>query len=75
MFVAQPKGFEDPLHPNDVYKLKKALYGIKQTPRTWYERLTSTFYKGGALEREQIVLSSSKGVKGVYFLSKSMCMT
>ena len=29
LFVAQPKGFEDPLHPDHVYMLKKALYGLK----------------------------------------------
>ena len=47
VFVAQPKGFEDPLHPNHVYKLKKALYGLKQAPRAWYERLTKYLLKGG----------------------------
>ena len=33
VFVAQHKGFEDPLHPDHVYKLKKALYRLKQAPR------------------------------------------
>jgi hypothetical protein len=41
VYVEQPKGFQDPHHPHHVYKLKKALYGIKQTPRAWYERPTT----------------------------------
>jgi hypothetical protein len=39
VFVEQPPGFEDDKKPNHVYKLKKALYGSKQAPRAWYERL------------------------------------
>nr|GFA78169.1 hypothetical protein [Tanacetum cinerariifolium] len=33
VYVSQPKGFVDPEHPTYVYRLKKALYGIKQAPR------------------------------------------
>ncbi|GKE61503.1 retrovirus-related pol polyprotein from transposon TNT 1-94, partial [Tanacetum coccineum] len=35
VFVRQPDGFIDPDFPNHVYRLKKALYGIKQAPRAW----------------------------------------
>ena len=41
VYVEKPKGFEDPKLLNHVYKLKKSLYGLKQTPRAWYERLTT----------------------------------
>ena len=36
-----PKGLEDPKLPNYVYRLKKALYELKQAPIAWYERLTT----------------------------------
>ena len=39
VFVEQLPSFEDPKKPNYVYKLSKAHYGLKQTPRAWYERL------------------------------------
>jgi hypothetical protein len=29
VYVEQPKGFIDPSQPDHVYKLKKALYGLK----------------------------------------------
>ncbi|CAN1346353.1 Retrovirus-related Pol polyprotein from transposon TNT 1-94 [Linum perenne] len=41
VFVRQPPGFEDSHFPNHVFKLKKALYGLRQAPRAWYDRLTS----------------------------------
>ncbi|GJT78423.1 retrovirus-related pol polyprotein from transposon TNT 1-94 [Tanacetum coccineum] len=33
VYVNKPDGFIDPYHPNQVYRLKKALYGFKQAPR------------------------------------------
>ena len=35
----QPPGFEDPNLPDFVYKLFKALYGLRQEPRVWYDTL------------------------------------
>nr|GEY06552.1 retrovirus-related Pol polyprotein from transposon TNT 1-94 [Tanacetum cinerariifolium] len=37
VYVSQPDGFVDPDSPNHVYKLKKALYGLKRAPRAWYD--------------------------------------
>nr|GEV44823.1 retrovirus-related Pol polyprotein from transposon TNT 1-94 [Tanacetum cinerariifolium] len=41
VFVRQPDGFVDPDFPNHVYRLKKALYNLKQAPRAWYDKLSS----------------------------------
>ncbi|CAM9782913.1 unnamed protein product, partial [Heterosigma akashiwo] len=35
----RPSGFKDPQHPNKVWKLNKALHGLKQSPRLWYMEL------------------------------------
>nr|GFC87166.1 retrovirus-related Pol polyprotein from transposon TNT 1-94 [Tanacetum cinerariifolium] len=32
-YVSQPQGFVDLDHPTHVYRLKKALYGLKHAPR------------------------------------------
>jgi hypothetical protein len=32
MYVRQPPGFESEKYPHQVYKLRKALYGVKQAP-------------------------------------------
>ena len=41
VYVEQPKGFVDPHRPDDVYKLKRALYVLKQASRAWYDGLTT----------------------------------
>ncbi|GJV64205.1 putative ribonuclease H-like domain-containing protein [Tanacetum coccineum] len=41
VYVCQPLGFEDPEFPNKVYKVEKALYGLHQAPRAWYETLST----------------------------------
>nr|GEW47329.1 retrovirus-related Pol polyprotein from transposon TNT 1-94 [Tanacetum cinerariifolium] len=35
VYVCQPEGFINAGHPSHVYKLKKALCGLKQAPRAW----------------------------------------
>nr|GEW56573.1 hypothetical protein [Tanacetum cinerariifolium] len=40
VYVSQPGGFVDQDNPNHVYKLKKALYWLKQAPRAWYDMLS-----------------------------------
>ncbi|GKA90470.1 putative ribonuclease H-like domain-containing protein, partial [Tanacetum coccineum] len=43
----QPPGFVDLAHPNKVYKVIKALYGLHQAPRAWCETLSSFLMENG----------------------------
>ena len=47
VYVEQPKSFVDPHRLDDVYKLKKALYSLKQAPEAWYDRLTAYLIEHG----------------------------
>ncbi|GJR15835.1 retrovirus-related pol polyprotein from transposon TNT 1-94 [Tanacetum coccineum] len=41
VYVSQPDEFVDQDNLNHVYKLKKALYELKQVPRVWYDLLSN----------------------------------
>ncbi|GJT85846.1 retrovirus-related pol polyprotein from transposon TNT 1-94 [Tanacetum coccineum] len=45
VYVAQPSGLIDFEKPDHVYKLKKALFGLKQAPKAWYDRLKAFLIK------------------------------
>ncbi|GJZ17738.1 putative ribonuclease H-like domain-containing protein [Tanacetum coccineum] len=47
VYVCQPSGFEDPDYPDKVYKVVKALYGLHQAPRAWYETLAKYLLDNG----------------------------
>ncbi|GKA03425.1 putative ribonuclease H-like domain-containing protein [Tanacetum coccineum] len=53
VYVCQPPGFEDPDFPDRVYKVKKALYGLHQAPRAWYETL-STYLLDNEFQKRKI---------------------
>ncbi|GKE12246.1 retrovirus-related pol polyprotein from transposon TNT 1-94 [Tanacetum coccineum] len=41
VYVSKLEGFVDHDNPSHVYKLKKAIYGLKQATRAWYDMLLS----------------------------------
>lgn len=45
--VSQPSGFEDFNNPSQVFRLKKDLYGVKQAPRAWFDRLRNFICEKG----------------------------
>lgn len=49
VFMVQPPGFIDPAFPNHLCQLRKALYGIKQSPRAWFDLFSSFLLASGFL--------------------------
>ena len=41
VYVKQSPGYEQEGHEDKIYKLKKALHGLKQAPRAWNTRIDS----------------------------------
>ena len=53
VYVEHSLGFEDHEYPNHIFKFHKKLYGLKQEPRVWYERL-SKFLLDNNFSRENV---------------------
>nr|GEX07570.1 ribonuclease H-like domain-containing protein [Tanacetum cinerariifolium] len=54
VYVAQPEGFVDPDHLEKVYRLRKALCGLKQAPRAWYDELSKFLTSKGFTKGQSI---------------------
>nr|GEZ35563.1 retrovirus-related Pol polyprotein from transposon TNT 1-94 [Tanacetum cinerariifolium] len=66
VYVSQPDGFVDKDNLNHVYKLKKAIYGLKQDPRTWYDLfskfLLSQEFSKGTVDPTLFIRRQGKGI-------------
>lgn len=47
VYMSQPKGFIDQEHPDYMWRLKKAIYRLKQAPRTWFDKFSSFLLEFG----------------------------
>jgi hypothetical protein len=47
VYVSLPPRFESEKYPHRVYKLRKALHGLKQAPKAWYSRLRGVLFERG----------------------------
>ena len=62
IYVQQPTGFVKKEEEDKVYKLKKALYGLKLSPRAWYNKIEA-YFVGNGFDRclcEYILFTKSK---------------
>ncbi|GKA99801.1 ribonuclease H-like domain-containing protein [Tanacetum coccineum] len=61
VYMHQPLGFWDSIHPDYVCLLQRSLYGLKQAPRAWFQRQgTDTAYL--LLYVDDIVLTASSEI-------------
>nr|GEV87456.1 hypothetical protein [Tanacetum cinerariifolium] len=49
VYVCQPPGFEDPDHPEKVYQVVKALYGLHQAPRACQDKYVAEILRNFGL--------------------------
>lgn len=72
VYVTQPEGFVKKNKEHLVYRLTKALYGLRQAPRAWYARLSKYLEKLGFTKcpYEHAVYTKKEGTEsliiGVY---------
>lgn len=50
VFMCQPPGYEDKQNGKIVCKLNKSLYGLKQSPRAWFDRFSKVIQKSGYIQ-------------------------
>ncbi|GJY14255.1 putative ribonuclease H-like domain-containing protein [Tanacetum coccineum] len=66
VYVCQPPGFEDSQFPDNVYKVEKALYGLHQAPRAWYETLSTYLienrFRRGTIDKT-LFIKKDKGLQ------------
>ena len=59
IYISQPEGYVDPEFRNRVCKLTKAQYGLKQSPRVWYYRISTYLMSIGFSKIKQNLISTS----------------
>lgn len=67
IYVEMPRGTETDANKNMVCKLLKALYGLRQSPRLWYERFSSFLLEKHDLQRihaDHSIFISKAGING-----------
>nr|GFA61000.1 putative ribonuclease H-like domain-containing protein [Tanacetum cinerariifolium] len=66
VYICQPPGFEDPKNPDKVYKVVKALYGLHQAPRAWYETLATYLlenrFQRGTIDQTLFIKKQQKDI-------------
>ena len=66
VYMHPPPGLEHLVKPGNVLRLKKAIYGLKQSPRAWYNKLSTTLngrgFKKSELDHTLFTLTTPSGI-------------
>ncbi|CAB77909.1 putative polyprotein [Arabidopsis thaliana] len=66
VYMTPPPGLEDSIAPGKVLRLRKAIYGLKQSPRAWYHNLSTTLkgkgFKKSEADHTLFTLQSDQGI-------------
>lgn len=68
VYMHQPPGFVDKSRPDHVCLLKRSLYGLKQTPRAWYNRFATYAKKLGFVHCDASLFILQHGRDFTYLL-------
>lgn len=52
VYIDIPPGYREDLRGNKVWKLKRSLYGLKQSPRAWFEKFTRAMRNWGCFQSQ-----------------------
>ena len=66
VYMHPPPGLESMVKPGNVLRLKKAIYGLKQSPRAWYHKLSTTLngrgFRKSELDHTLFTLVTQSGI-------------
>ncbi|WZZ50850.1 hypothetical protein YC2023_050957 [Brassica napus] len=66
VYMHPPPGLEHLVKRGNVLRLKKAIYGLKQSPRAWYNKLSTTLngrgFKNSELDHTLFTLTTPSGM-------------
>ena len=71
MYLQQPQGYVRKNNEHKVYKLQKAIYGLKQALRAWYSRIEAYFTKEGFVrsKTEHTLFVKEQGKEKVLYVN------
>ncbi|GAA0144157.1 transmembrane signal receptor [Lithospermum erythrorhizon] len=68
-YMTQQYGFQEPKKEDYVCRLKKSLYGLKQSPRQWYKKFDSYMLEIGYLRVHMLVVYTTTRSNGSFIYS------